>query len=127
LKVFWVSEWFWATSVASFRLSILVLYAGIFKTHKFHKVVVATAVVVFLYWVACVLTISLLCRPVQFNWDHSIPGSCGNVKAIEVFSGAFNMVVDFWVVFLPLPVIWNLQMTLQKKWGITASFALGLM
>jgi hypothetical protein len=126
-QVFWVSEWFWATSVTSFRLSILILYAGIFKTHRFHKVVIATAVVVFLYFVACVFTISLLCRPVQFNWDRSIAGTCGNVKAIEVFSGAFNMLVDLWVVFLPLPVIWKLQMTLQKEWGITASFALGLM
>jgi hypothetical protein len=125
--VFWVSGWFWAASVASFRLSILLLYAGIFKTHRFQKVVIATAVLVLLYWVACVLTISLLCRPVQFNWDRSIEGTCANVKAIYFLSGAFNMALDLWVVFLPLPVIWNLQMTLQKKWGITASFALGLM
>jgi hypothetical protein len=105
----------------------LLLYASIFKTHKFYRVVIATAVVVFAYWIACILTICLLCRPIQFNWDRSITGTCGDFKAISVFSGAFNMVVDIWVVFLPLPVIWSLQMTLQKKWGITASFALGLM
>ncbi len=58
-----------------------------------------------LYYVACVLTICLLCCPINYNWNRSIEGSCGNVKAIELFSAAFNMLLDVWVVFLPLPIV----------------------
>lgn len=86
-----------------------------------------TAVVVFLYWVASIPSLLFTCRPIAYNWDPSIDGTCGNLKALEISSGVFNMLVDVWVVFLPLPVIWKLQMSRQKKWAVTASFALGLM
>ncbi|KAI0205451.1 hypothetical protein F4808DRAFT_409268 [Astrocystis sublimbata] len=126
LKTFWISEWFWATGVASFRLAILLLYIEIFQTRSFRLIAKGTALIVILYWVACIITISVLCLPVEFNWDRSLNGTCGNVFAIEVFSGAFNMVLDIWVVFLPLPTIWKLQLAPQKKLAVSASFALGL-
>ncbi|PVH95577.1 hypothetical protein DM02DRAFT_537067, partial [Periconia macrospinosa] len=123
---FWISQWFWATSVTTFRLSILLLYVELFRTTIFYYFSLTTAVVVSLYWVACVLTICLLCRPVAFNWDMTLNGTCGDVWAIEIFSSAFNLAIDLWVVFLPLPVIWKLQLTPQKKWGVSATFACGL-
>lgn len=55
-----------------------------------------------------------------------VDGKCANTKAIELFSAAFNMVLDVWVVCLPLPIVWHLQMPKQKKIGISATFALGL-
>ncbi|ROW00960.1 hypothetical protein VSDG_02824 [Cytospora chrysosperma] len=36
------------------------------------------------------------------------------------------MAIDIWVVYLPLPTIWRLKLTPQKKWMLTASFAMGL-
>lgn len=81
---------------------------------------------VFAYWASCVLTTSLLYTPIQYNWDITITGSYGNVIAIELFSSIYNMLVDIWVVFLPLPVIWKLKLTSQKKWTLTAAFSLGL-
>jgi hypothetical protein len=98
----------------------------VFSTGSFPWRAKATAGVVFAYWVACILTICLLCRPVSWNWDQSTPGTCGNITAIELFSGAFNMTVDIWVVYLPLPTIWKLQLTPQRKWALTAAFSLGL-
>ncbi|KAF2875737.1 hypothetical protein BDV95DRAFT_603142 [Massariosphaeria phaeospora] len=128
LKLFFAGQWFWATSVASFRVAILLTYMEIFRQKSFRRVAITTAAVVVAYWVACVFTISLLCRPIAYNWNRKIKGgTCGNTTAIELFSGAFNMVVDIWVVFLPLPLVWRLQMTKQKKWGVTVSFALGLL
>ncbi|KAI7776261.1 hypothetical protein LA080_005548 [Diaporthe eres] len=127
LKGFFISQYFWATGTAAFRLAILLFYMDLFSTvRNFRWPAIGTAVVVFLYWVACLFTTSLLCQPVQSNWDISVPGKCGNVVAIEVFSGAFNMVIDIWVVFLPLPTVWKLQLSSQRKWTLTAAFSLGL-
>lgn len=103
------------------------LYMEIFKTHKFHWLAVGTAIVVVLYGIAAVLMTLLICRPLAAAWNPTIQGKCGNVFAEVVFSSTFNTVTDVWVVFLPLPVIWKLQMTRQRKWGVTASFAVGLM
>ncbi|KAK8068632.1 hypothetical protein PG996_007744 [Apiospora saccharicola] len=86
----------------------------------------ATGAIVSLYWVACILTILLLCRPIQLDWDQNLDGTCGDKRAIEKFSSAFNMVLDLWVVFLPLPMIWDLQLPKGKKWTVTVSFSFGL-
>lgn len=123
---FFISEYFWESGTASFRLAILLFYMEIFSINSFRWLAQITAGVVFTYWIACILTTSLLCTPIQYNWDITVKGTCGNLIAIELFSGAFNMIVDIWVVFLPLPVVWKLKLTSQKKWALTAAFSLGL-
>ncbi|KAL6720639.1 ATP-dependent RNA helicase [Lecanora helva] len=126
-KVFFVSQFFWSTGVASFRLAILFLYIQIFRKSRFLVIATGTAVVVAAYYVACLLTIFLMCRPLNFNWNKTVRnGSCGDTVSVEIFSAAFNMVVDVWVVCLPLPIVWALQMPLQKKVAISTMFALGL-
>lgn len=80
-----------------------------------------------LYWVATVFTLALGCRPVQYNWNRKIPGSCGDIRKIQLGSAGFNMVMDLLVVLLPLPVIWRLQMSSRKKIGVSVSFAIGIL
>jgi hypothetical protein len=48
------------------------------------------------------------------------------VNAVAIFSAAFNMALDIWVVCLPLPIIWELNMARKKKFAVSATFALGL-
>lgn len=100
----------------------------IFRTDAFRwPVLVGTTSVIVAYLVACIFTICLLCRPVTFNWDITlVDGTCGNGVAIEYFSAVFNMVLDLWVVYLPLPAIWTLKLSSQKKWVLTLAFGLGL-
>ncbi|KAI0397480.1 hypothetical protein F5Y17DRAFT_374007 [Xylariaceae sp. FL0594] len=126
LKILWISEWLWATAICSFRLAIIFLYMDIFRTKTFHIVATCTGVVVFGYWLACILTINLLCMPIAFNWDKSLNGRCGDFFALELFSSAFNLAIDIWVIVLPVATIWNLKLSTQKKLAVIASFALGL-
>lgn len=56
-----------------------------------------------------------------------IPGSCGDLAKAEMAAAAFNLVLDVLIVLLPVPIVWRLQLPKQKKVGITATFALGLM
>ncbi|CAG8320515.1 unnamed protein product [Penicillium nalgiovense] len=128
LKIFWASEWMWATSTVCFRLAILLLYIEIFPgSQKFFWCATGVGCLVFLYWVSAVLTIALLCRPVAYNWDRTIPGTCGDVLKIQYASAGFNMGIDLGVVLLPLPIVWRLQMSSRKKTGVTASFAIGIL
>lgn len=126
MQAFWISQWFWAFGVNSFRLAVLLLYVDVFCTPVFRWQAIGTATVVIAYLVACIFTICLLCRPLVSNWDLRVKGTCGNQVAIEYFSAAFNMAIDIWVVYLPLPTIWKLQLSPAKKWMLTVSFSLGL-
>ena len=127
LKVFFASEWFWATSVASFRLAILLLYIDIFRKRVFFWAAISTGLLVVLYWAASILTIALLCRPINVNWNRTIIGTCGDLRKTEFASAGFNMGIDLLVVLLPMPVVWTLQMSKEKKFGVTAAFTLGMM
>ncbi|CAG8389490.1 unnamed protein product [Penicillium salamii] len=128
LKIFWASEWIWATATVCFRLAILMLYIEIFSGNKkFAQCAIGVGGLVALYWVATVFTLSLVCRPIQYNWNRKISGSCGNIRKIQYASAGFNMGMDLLVVLLPLPVVWKLRMSSRKKIGVTTSFAIGIL
>ena len=77
---------------------------------------------------ATILGACLICHPISFNWDHSIPGGhCGDQKSLDLFIGIFNLLVDVTVVVLPMPVLWGLQMAVGKKVVLSGMFGLGIM
>lgn len=114
-------------SNTSARLALLLLYVDLFPVGAFRWPARGTIALVVVDWISRVLVICLICRPIQYNWDITLrDGKCGNRSAMMVFSGAWAMVIDLWVVFMPLPTIWKLKLSPQKKWMLTASFSIGL-
>ncbi|TGO47636.1 hypothetical protein BCON_0269g00020 [Botryotinia convoluta] len=123
---YYASQFFWSAGVTSFRFAVVLLYIEIFAKPAFYWSAVSTGTVVIAYYVACVATILASCHPISFNWEKTITGTCVNLEAIAVFSAAFNMTLDIWVVCLPLPIIWDLRMARKRKIAVSATFALGL-
>ncbi|KAJ5715968.1 uncharacterized protein N7483_013149 [Penicillium malachiteum] len=126
LKVFFASEWFFVTGAAAFRLGILLLYIEVFRVDWFYWSSIIIGTIVTLYWVASILTITLLCRPINSNWNIMVTGTCGDVGKTEYASAGFNLIIDFLVVALPMPTVWTLNMPKEKRVSITAAFLLGL-
>ncbi|GAP91121.1 putative integral membrane protein [Rosellinia necatrix] len=128
LKSFFASQFFWAISIASFRLAILLLYIEIFSVSKFFQWAVwASVAVVCAFFVGSIITTLTICRPIALNWDKTITnGTCGDIGVAELVAAAFNTVLDVVIVALPLPVIWRLQLPTHKKVAITVTFGLGL-
>ena len=77
--------------------------------------------------VSVILETFLLCRPLAYNWDTSISGTCGNRNATYVVAGTLNLVTDLMVMALPLPHIWKLQLSFSKKIALCGVFSLGLL
>ncbi|OTA95488.1 hypothetical protein M434DRAFT_9736 [Hypoxylon sp. CO27-5] len=125
-KIFWSLEWFWTFGVFAFRTAILMLYMEIFCTRAFRLAAIVAATISFVSLISTIVTICVFCTPIQANWDPTIKGSCGSIPGGEQAAGSISMIFDIIVVALPLPVIWRLQLTRQRKWGISASFTVGL-
>lgn len=69
----------------------------------------------------------LICRPLSYRWDLTIKGaSCGNEQALTMYTAGLNLLQDVIVVFLPMPVLWALQMAPNKKLGVTCIFGVGI-
>jgi hypothetical protein len=71
-------------------------------------------------------TILRICKPIEFNWDKSIDGTCGDEDAANTGSAVINATLDVVIVGLPFPIVWKLQMATQKKVAISVTFLLGL-
>jgi len=79
-------------------------------------------------WVlSIVLETFLLCRPLAFNWDTTIDGSCGERNRVYVSAGSLNIITDVMVLTLPMPKIWGLQLPLKRKLGLMVIFSLGIL
>ena len=79
------------------------------------------------FGIGLILQAFLICRPFAKNWDPLLPGTCGSSKASFSADGIINIVIDLAMIFLPMPMVWQLQMSQQRKIALTVVFALGIL
>lgn len=106
----------------------MLFYFRIFGSKRSFRIsVFVTIAIVWAWSVSVILETFLLCRPLAYNWDTTIPGICGNRNATYVVAGTLNLVTDLLVMALPVPHIWKLQLSLAKKVAVSSIFCLGLL
>ncbi|MDI1491216.1 MAG: hypothetical protein OHK93_002423 [Ramalina farinacea] len=127
LRTFFVFELFFHTATTLSKFSILAFYYRIFSLMRFRTILIWVAVVCIVYMIGIDITIVLQCRPVSYAWervDPNVKGTCFNVTKFFVGSGSFNVVLNFVVFVLPLPLLWRLRTTLRQQIILTAIFTL---
>ena len=77
--------------------------------------------------IGLILQAFLICRPFAKYWDSLLPGTCGSPKASFLADGIINLVIDLPIIILPMPMVWQLQMSQQRKLALTVVFALGIL
>ena len=60
-------------------------------------------------------------------WDPSIPGVCGNQHAGLLATGIGNIATDLLILSLPVPRVWNMQVSRGSKAALTGIFGIGLL
>lgn len=109
------------------KLSILCFYMRIFQHQTLFRAGVwaAIALIVLSTTIISILTI-FQCRPITYFWNRDIKGGiCLDVNALAYANSAMSMVQDVIIVFLPIPVVWKMNLDSRKKIGIGIMFALG--
>jgi hypothetical protein len=52
--------------------------------------------------------------------------ACTRTRVLVVLQGVGNVAIDFFLLVIPLPAVWNLQMPFRRKLGISAMFLVGI-
>ncbi|KAI0858072.1 hypothetical protein F4860DRAFT_527435 [Xylaria cubensis] len=127
LKTVLIGQITWALANTGVKLSIIDFYVTLFGTSRnFRTISYSLMVAVGVYCLLVILVAFLLCRPLAFNWDTTIPGGyCGNRNAAFLASGILNLILDISVIVLPLPMLWGLHMPIYRKIGLTLLFSVG--
>ena len=107
---------------------MVLLYIRIFPVNHFKIVCWIVVAINIAGMIAVVLATCLICKPISYYSDKTIPGGhCGNLPAFILYMAVVNLLLDFMVVILPLPMLWKLQMKTKRKIELSIVFGMGLM
>ncbi|KAF2190628.1 hypothetical protein K469DRAFT_559523 [Zopfia rhizophila CBS 207.26] len=125
-KAFWASILLYYLALLFTKLAILVQYLRIFPTRRFHTVCCVLLGLVAAYGIWTLFGSIFLCTPVPFFWDKSIQGgTCMNQFIVWYLNAGVNIVQDFVILILPMPLLRRLNIPKGQKRALMAIFALG--
>ncbi|KAI1457513.1 hypothetical protein F4805DRAFT_171843 [Annulohypoxylon moriforme] len=127
LKIELANFLIWIVVVSVVQLSILAFYVRIFGTNVIFRR-------------ACYVVIALVvgegitgffpelfsCTPVSKWWDSTKDGTCINGNLYCGIISPIHVALDLAIVILPMPLIWNLQMSIRNKLVLSVLLCLGL-
>ena len=122
----------WVSALALFfsKMSVLLLYVRLFTpTRKLRALIYFGILWTILINFTSIIVVAALCAPRQHESLSSLSSiqRCGQLQAWAVVQGSLNVILDFYILYLPVPVVWNLKMTQKRKLGVLAIFMTGLM
>lgn len=71
--------------------------------------------------------LAFACRPFKKHYDPFVDGSCFDSRPLAVVSAVLDVVLGIGILVLPQQIIWKLQMSPKRKFGIGIVFAFGLL
>ena len=119
------AELVYCLSLATTKISIILLYASIFSGQKFALGLKIVAAFVVTWALAVVITTIFSCKPVHASWDFIIPSVCINKHAFLIGRGVPNIVADIIILYFPMREVWRLQLALKGKIAVLGLFLLG--
>jgi len=83
---------------------------------------------IFLFYFVDTIFENIMCIPREKIWNSLVTtGYCFNTNAAFQATGIFSVLSDFAILILPIPSVWQLKVSLEKKVGIVAMFSAGLL
>ncbi|KAJ5675128.1 uncharacterized protein N7477_005062 [Penicillium maclennaniae] len=107
------------------KISIICFYRRVFTTPKFQTCTFGLNILIGAWGLGIFLACAGQCRPLRAYWDSSVLGKCFDANKFFIVNQAFNVLMDFIILILPIPMIWNLHSAWQDKLALTGVFALG--
>jgi hypothetical protein len=116
--------------VSIIKVVFTLFYLQIFPGTIIRRLLYGTVVVNILYGLVLGLTATFECTPVNYAWmqyseEGTQSGHCINVNIFGWCNATISLVLDIWMLGIPLSQIPKLQLHWTKKVGVTIMFLLG--
>ena len=132
LKLSLTSEVFGGPILFFIKSSLFLLYLEIFSSLRWLRLSVYLGLwVTGLFYLSTVIAYLVLCAPKSNTQTGLLLGLSSHkclsqAQALNVVIGAFNLASDIYLLGIPLPAVWSLQMALKRKIGILMIFLTGV-
>ncbi len=127
-------QWLYALEVLYFlqlavvKLSLLFFYLRIFPKPIIRRLLWATIAFNILWGAMFAIIAIFQCQPIHSywtSWDKETRGKCIDVNALGWSNAIISIVLDFWMLGLPLTEVFRLQLTRRKKASVALMFSVG--
>ncbi|KAL2136941.1 hypothetical protein VTI74DRAFT_102 [Chaetomium olivicolor] len=132
VRMFFADMLLYTVSRLFFRASILLFYLRVFPPKadgKFHRLLIGSMVVNFVYNFGFIMAIIFLCRPLPYfwsQWEGLHDGHCGNYNILAWVAATTGIVFDLWMLALPLSQLMALRLPWRKKFVGSLMFFFGI-
>lgn len=118
--------YFW--TVAMLKVVLLCLYLRLFQDGKLRQILVFTLAGTLLYAFGFLLTLVFACDPISYHWtrwDGEGQGKCIDVTVIAVAFSIISIVLDLWMLVIPLSQIKFLRLSRVRRMAAATMFLVG--
>ncbi|RYP29951.1 hypothetical protein DL767_006484 [Monosporascus sp. MG133] len=133
LKFVFISSQVYIFAIVPIKVAILLEWLRIFVPRGTRNLVFWTSHILIwtnvIFYLSIVVALNVACTPYEYNWNILLQGSCERVdtKDTNLSASVFNFLSDVLILLIPQRTIWKLQMTTNRKIGISIIFAIGLL
>ncbi|TLS22379.1 uncharacterized protein PpBr36_10089 [Pyricularia pennisetigena] len=134
-----ILEVLYITNIFLLKTSFFLFYLRIFCRRgagggtvlgvDFGRVVLATMFVNGVVWIVTSMLVIFRCSPIQYQWigwDRMQQGHCiMDTHALVWAHAIVGLLIDLWMIYLPISQIWGIQMNLGKKLAVSSMFGVG--
>lgn len=125
----YVSEIHYPITITAIKTSILLFYLRLFGARTwFRYATYVTEAVVISWCTATVFAAVFHCKPIHVSWSIDpieFMEHCNDTNAYLIATSVINVILDFWILALPLSIVWTLQMSSKSKVSLSGIFLLG--
>lgn len=128
-KWFFIMEVLYFFNVAMLKLSLLFFFLRIFPSKPVQKLLWGTVIFDILTGTAFVIAAIFQCTPISHYWDkwdgEHLNGKCVNVNALGWANAIISILMDVWMLAVPLWQVAQLKMAWRKKVSVALMFCVG--
>ncbi|KAF9769718.1 hypothetical protein IL306_012809 [Fusarium sp. DS 682] len=115
----------YAASISLAKLSVLTFYLRISPDRLVRRAVHVLRGVVCSYTFVYICLVVFRCQPVSSGWDLTIEGKCISMNVLVIFLVICSVVIDTFVLLLPIRIVQPLQIPTRQKISLAVLFATG--
>ncbi|KAI1739812.1 hypothetical protein F4680DRAFT_421590 [Xylaria scruposa] len=125
-KRLYITIFLFDSSISFPKLSAIFFYARIFpsnnKRFRVNLWIVGSLVAGWL--ISAIFSTIFQCTPIAKAWNPTLEGTCINDFAWYLATASLSLVIDFYILLLPVPMIWALNTDLSRRVYLLGAFFL---
>ncbi|RAL66440.1 hypothetical protein DID88_006131 [Monilinia fructigena] len=129
IRFFYAAELLYFAQVSFVKISILFFFLRLFPDRKIRWTIWGTIIMNVIILIVFEFLAAFQCRPISFywkGWDEEHSGTCLDINALAFTSAGVSIVMDIWILTLPLTQLYDLNLHWKKKIGVGAMLCIGI-